>query len=163
MSGSPSGFAALGDAWGKCEISYIQSENTNTNTNKNEISSSNWILVRSSSSTDIFINNSENAILIKSANRMYSKIHKRHQNNKDTDVRFGILWKDKKIEGGSKMYMYDIQKPTKVVSSTQGFTKVFYLEFDDAASILKNDKKYMYFLMTDYEKYTWYATRTISK
>ena len=61
------------------------------------------------------------------------------------------------------MYMYDIQKPTKVVSSTQGFTKVFYLEFDDAASILKNDKKYMYFLMTDYEKYTWYATRTISK
>ena len=165
MSGKPSGFAELGDAWGKCEVNYFKSQNTNSKTNvtNNEISSSNWILARSSSSTDIFINNSENAILIKSANKWYSKIHQKHQTNNNTDVRYGILWKDKKIDGGVKKYMFDIKQPTKVVSGMESFIKTFYFEFDDVASILRNKKKFMHFLVTDYDKGTWFATRTTQK
>lgn len=165
MSGKPSGYADLGDAWGRCEINYFQSQNTNTKTNvtNNEISSSNWILARSSSSTDIFINNSENAILIKSSNKWYSKIHQKHQTNKNTDVRYGILWKDEKIDGGVKKYMFDIKQPTKVVSGMEGFIKTFYFEFDDVVSILSNKKKFMHFLVTDHDKGTWFATRTTEK
>ena len=165
MSGKPSGYAHLGDAWGKCEINYFQSQNTSSKTNvtNNEILSSNWMLARSSSSTDIFINNSESAILIKSANKMYSKIHQKHQTNKNTDVRYGILWKDEKVDGGVKRYMFDVKRPTKVVSGMEGFIKTLYFEFNDVASILSNKKKFMYFLVTDYDEGSWFATRTTEK
>ena len=43
------------------------------------------------------------------------------------------------------------------------FQTLFYFEFDDVASILSNKKKFMHFLVTDYDKGTWFATRTTQK
>jgi len=160
------GYQPIGDVWGSCIEVNINNKTSNTKTESeeidgsgNNIDSSIWSNVRSSSSTDLYLNEKNNSIKIKSSNKWYEKLYDRYLDNPQTDIRFGFYFtNDKKLK--PKKYDFERSKPISIKTYEDKFTKVFELKTNEAKRLLSNDHKYILFLLMDYEQGMYFWTRT---
>jgi len=167
----PNGFHPSGDIWGTCEY-IISSSSNNNNTNsqnakkiesnfnskEKEIIDGEFKLVRTSSSSDFFYNESNSTVLVKSSSKYYNKLHKRLVDNPSTDIRIGFFW-DKESKKPKK-YMFQYKKPDQIFAKVDGYIKEMYIKDKSLSSITDDIKKYLYVSITDYEKGMWVATKT---
>lgn len=159
------GYRDIESVWGNCSYN-INQENTNnklidtskTDQNKNKILKGKFVLVRSSSSTDLFFNKSTNTVLVKSSGKYYNTLHKRLLDNPNTDMRIGFFWDTEKKK--PKKYMFNYKKPSNMIARLDGYIREIYVQDESFSVILDDYKKYFYVSMTDYEKGTWVASRS---
>lgn len=122
----------------------------------------NWINVRYSSSTDLFVDSKAKYIKVKSANKWYRKLYERFKENPNTDIRFGLYSSDSK-EPKPKKYEYDLVKPKAIKAIMENGAKTLIFETDQANRLLSKKRKYVFFLATDYDQGLWFSSRTESR
>ena len=164
------GFKDITSIWGTCEYIISSSSNNNTNSQNTEkiepnlnseqkqIIDGEFKLVRTSSSSDFFYNESNSTVLVKSSSKYYNKLHKRLVDNPSTDIRIGFFW-DKESKKPKK-YMFQYKKPDQIFAKVDGYIKEMYIKDKSLSSITDDIKKYLYVSITDYEKGMWVATKT---
>ena len=161
ISADPSGYRPLGDAWGKCNVSYekINNNNQNSEDGGGNQSSISWSNIRASGSSDFYLDEKMKSIKMKSSNKWYDKLHERYKNNSETDIRIGFYFtNDKKIK--PKKYEFETIKPISVKAYNENFVNVFEFETKEAKRLLSDDYKYILFLVTDYEQGMYFYTRS---
>lgn len=123
------------------------------------IGAKNWENVRYSGSTDLFVDSEAKFIKVKSANKWYYELYERFKENPNTDIRVGLYSSDSK-EPRPKKYEYDLVKPKTIKAVVENRVKTLIFETDQADRLLSKKRKYVFFLVTDYEKGMWFGTRT---
>ena len=157
VTASPSGYQSLGDAWGICNVSFDNSTQKSTS-NLNNINED-WSTIRRSGSTDLLINATENALLIKSGNKVFYKIFDKLKTNPNLDIRYCFMWQNEKRR--TYKYEYCNTKVDKAKIKEDGLIKMIMLEGNNFDKMLTNEKEFLYFYLTDYSSGTWFATRTV--
>ena len=161
ISADPSGYRALGDAWGSCNVSYEKTTNSNkiSEDSGGNVNSTSWSNVRASGSSDLYLDETMNSIKMKSSNKWYDKLHERYKKNPETDIRIGFYFtNDKKFK--PKKYEFEKIKPKSVKAYKENFINIFEFETNDAKRLLSTDYKYILFLVMDYEQGMYFYTRT---
>lgn len=163
----PGGYIDAGSVWGKCDIlesnasTQIKSKSSNKNNDDygNDTDNISWSNIRSSGSSDLYLNNKMNVIKIKSSSKWYDKLHDRYKNNPETDIRIGFYFtNDKSLK--PKKYQFEKIKPTSIKAYDENFAKVFEFKTNESKQLLSKDYKYILFLVMDYEQGMYFYTRT---
>lgn len=157
ISAAPLGYRDLGRAWGKCALS-VKSSSGQIDPGSQTSGLNSAKLVRTSSGTDLFLDEKASTLVIKSSNKWYEKIHDKLSDNSLADIRFGFIWSDdnKKF----KKYEFEYLVPEEISAYTDRFIKIFSILDRRVLRVAINNKKFLYVSLTDWDGGTWWATRT---
>ena len=151
------GFQQGTEKHGDCVLKLIEHEDKDAS----KINTSRWLNVRESSTADLYVDEQGQYIKIKASNKWYDKLHERYNKAPNTDIRIGFYYSND-TSYKPKKYEYEIVQPSEIQATKEGNAKVFIFKTTAVNKLRTLKSKYIYFMVTDYEKGAWYWTRTIN-
>lgn len=154
---APFAYNKLGRAWGKCALS-VESASDQVDPESQTSGLDSAKLVRTSGSTDLFLNEKTSTLIIKSSNKWYDKMHSELSKYPSSDIRFSFIWSDDNKKFNKVEFEY--LTPEKISAFTDRFVKAFSIRDPRVLRVAISNKKFLYISLTDWNTGTWWVTRT---